>query len=583
MARKGSTRPKPGGRKDLRGAPGAPLNGVPVMPPGGREFGAWFHEAAAAAACDFFPRFLRFTEAEFAGRPFELQPWQRDWVIRPVFGWKRADGTRLIRTVYLEVAKKNGKSELAAGIGILLLAADGEYGAQVYSTAIDKDQAKIVFNKACRMIGLSDTLKGELEVYKTAIFCPELMSSFKPLSSNIATKFGFNPSCNLADETHAWRDGGLFQVVHDGFAGRRQPLEVLMTTAGEHHHGWGWEQHEYAEKVRDGIIEDPSFLPVIFAADEDDDWTDEKVWAKANPNLGVSVKVDFLKGQVAKARHNEVLEGNFKRFHLDIWTSVGAKPISAKAWKACAGKLDAHDLAKSLEGRECFGGLDLASKADLTSLGLVFPPIDTGEPWKALVWFWLPAANMAARVKRARVPYDLWAKRGFIELTEGQVVDYDVIRARISGVDVFKNLSRTPGTVAALGPDVDAIANRFVIQEIGFDRWNSTQLVTQLMSDGHTMVEFGQGFRSMAAPTKELIEVLVPGRRLVHGGNPVLAWNADNIRLDKDPADNMKPNKATSEEKIDGIVAVIMGLGRAIRAEGEDEGTVIEKGYRCVA
>ena len=331
------------------------------MPPGGRQLGAWFDHASASAACAFFPRFLRFTEGEWAGQPFELQPWQRDRVIRPLFGWKRADKTRLIRTVYLEVAKKNGKSELAGGIGIIMLCADNEYGAQVYCTAIDKDQAKITFNKSCRMVGLSEPLKGVLEVYKTAIFCPELMASFKPLSSNIATKYGFNPSCNLADETHAWRDGTLFQVVHDGFAGRRQPLEVLMTTAGEYHYGWGWEQHEYALKVRDGLIEDPSFLPVIFAAEEDDDWTDEKVWAKANPNLGVSVKVDFLKGQVAKAKHNETLEGNFKRFHLDLWTSIGAKPISVKDWRACTGDLDVDALAKSLEGRDCYGGLDLAS------------------------------------------------------------------------------------------------------------------------------------------------------------------------------------------------------------------------------
>lgn len=556
---------------------------TPPMPPGGERFGAWFDEGAAGAACAFFPRYLRFTEGEFAGRPFELQPWQRDRIIRPTFGWKRENGTRLIRTVYLAVGKKNGKTELGAGIGIIMVCADGEYGAQVYSTAMDKDQAKIAFNKACRMIVLSDTLKGELEVYKTAIFCPELMSSFKALSSSVVTKYGFNPSCNLADETHAMVDGALFQVIHDGFAGRRQPLEVLMTTGGENLFGWGWEQHQYAEKVRDGLIEDPSFLPVIFAADEDDDWTDEEVWAKANPNLDISVKRDFLRDQVAKALHNERLEGNFKRFHLTIWTSIGAKPISMKAWRACAGELDVAELAKSLEGRSCFGGLDLASKADLTSLVLVFPPVDEGEPWKVLVWFWLPAANMAKRVKGDRVPYDLWAKRDFIELTEGKVVDYDVIRARISGADVFKNLAKPPATVEALEPDAGGLAAKYDIQEIAFDRWNSTQLVTQLMGDGHTMVEFGQGFRSFAAPTKELIEVLVPGGRLAHGGNPVLAWNADNLRLNKDPADNMKPDKAKAEEKIDGMVALIMGLGRAIRSQGEDQGITVEKGYACVA
>lgn len=553
------------------------------MPRGGERFGAWFHEEAAAAATAFFPRYLRLTEGEWAGLPFELQPWQRDRIIRPAFGWKRASGTRLIRTIYLEVPKKNGKSELAGGIAIIMLVADNEYGAQVYSTAIDKDQARIVFNKACRMVGLSDPLKADLEVYKTSIFCPQTMSSFKPLSSAISTKFGFNPSCLVADETHAWRDGSLFNAIHDGFASRRQPLEILITTAGEYHYGWGWEQHEYAEKVRDGIIEDPSFLSVIFGADEDDDWTDEAVWAKANPNLGVSVKTEFLQAQVAKAQQSEVLEGTFKRFHLDLWTSIGTKPISARDWRACAGDLDVDDLAESLEGRECHGGLDLASKADLASLGLVFPPVDTGEPWKVLVWFWLPGDNMAKRVKKGRVPYDVWAKRGLIELTQGKIIDYDVIRARISGVDVFQNLTVTPESVDALEPDVDAIADRYNIIDIGFDRWNSTQLVTQLMGDGHTMVEFGQGFRSMAAPTKELIEVLVPGPRLAHGGNPVLAWNADNLRINKDPADNMKPDKATSEGKIDGIVTIIMGLGRAMRAEADEDVVTIEEGYECVA
>ncbi|MFC7611614.1 terminase large subunit domain-containing protein [Teichococcus aestuarii] len=274
----------------------------PPMPLGGEQYGAWWDEAAAQAACDFFERYIRHTEAEWAGHAFRLQPWQRDRIVRPIFGWKRADGTRLIRQVWIEVPRKNGKTELAAGLAVLMLLGDAEFGGQIYSMAVDKDQAKIVFSKAGTMISLNPELQRHLEVLKTSIFCPQLSAAFKPLAGGgSGSKHGFSPSGAIGDEVHEWTSGEVADVVHKGTAARRQPLEIYITTAGVAGQGYAWEQHELAVAILAGEVVDPTFLPVIWAAPENADWKLEATWRAANPNYGISVKADYMRKEAEKA------------------------------------------------------------------------------------------------------------------------------------------------------------------------------------------------------------------------------------------------------------------------------------------
>lgn len=510
----------------------------------------WFDEAAADAACLFFETFLCHTEGEWYGLPFRLSGWQRD-LVREVFGWKRADGTRRYRVVYLEVGRKNGKTELAAGFGLLLLVADGEPGAQVYSMAVDKDQAKIVFNKATTMVQLNDSLRRLVEPLKTSLFCSALSGTFKPLSSKPGSKHGFSPSGSIADEVHEWPNGELAEVVHDGTGARRQPLEFILTTAGQHGWGYGWELHDYAVKVRDGIVTDPSFLPVIYAAEPEDDWTDPAVWAKANPGLGVSPKLEFLEAQCAKAQDSPRLENRFRRYHLNQWTEQIDRWLPMDRWDGCVGGIGWEDLAEQLQGRACYGGLDLSTTTDLSAFVLAFPPEDEAEPWHLIPYFWCPEANIERRARRDRVPYPTWVAEGALTATEGDVVDYDRVRAEIN--------------------DLGA---RFDIREIPADRWNASQLITQLAGDAFTIFPFGQGYASMSAPSKEF-EALVIGGRLAHGGHPVLRWMASNVAVEEDAAGNLKPSKRKSTERIDGIVAAIMAVGRGMTVPAPESLTPI--------
>jgi phage terminase large subunit-like protein len=506
-----------------------------VTNPGPERF--WFDEGAAQLAVDFFEQVLMHVKGEGAGEPFVLAPWQQDRLIRPLFGWKRADGTRRYRTAYIEVPRKNGKSSIGAGIAIYLLVADGEPGAEVYSCASDREQAAIVFDVAKQMRNASPELRKRTKAYKRAIVYHAMASSYKVLSSDAETKHGFNVHACIFDELHAQPNRKLFDVMTTSTGARRQPLMVLLTTAGWDRHSICWEVHEYATKVRDGIIEDPSFLPVIYAADEHAAWDDPSTWAAANPGLGQSVKLEYLEQQAAKARESLAYLNTFKRLHLNLWTAQAEKAIDMDAWDACGGPADLEALA----GRPCYAGLDLASTSDIAALVLWCPGEGEEETPRVVPRFWVPRDNVEKRVRKDRVPYDVWIERGLITATEGNIVDYDVIRR-----------------------EINALQERVEIREIAYDRWGATQLATQLGGDGFTMVPFGQGFASMAAPTKELLSLVTAGG-FAHGGHPVLRWMAGNLAVKQDAAGNLKPDKASSSEKIDGIVALIMALDRASR------------------
>lgn len=522
----------------------------------------WYDETAAAGAASFFPDHLRLTTGEWAGRPFALAGWQEHDIIRPLFGWKKKDGTRRYRRCYVWVPRKNGKTELAAGVSLLALLADGEMGGQVYSIAADETQATIVFDKAVAMVGWSEELSKHLTCFKTSIYCQELMAAFKPLSGTPTGKHGLNMSGLVGDEIHEWRDGKLYTFVHQSSAARRQPLEFLISTAGERT-GYGWEMWEYCQKILAGEVDDPETLVVVYAADPEDDWTDPKVWAKANPNYPTSPKREYLENECLQAKELPRLENDFKRYHLNIWTEQAVRWLSLDAWDACGHPIAAEllppapsgsgkkagqrrpvndrwkDLAAMMAGRTAFGGIDLSSTTDLSCLSWVFPPEKEGGLWTVLPRFYVPKERIAERSRRDKVEYDRWADIGALVATPGNVVDYSFIREQVF-----------------------ADAELFKVQQIAIDRWNATQLTTELIAEGLDAVLFGQGYASMSAPSKEL-ERLVVGRQLDHGGHPVLRWCARNVAVENDAAGNIKPSKLRSTERIDGIVATVNALGVA--------------------
>ncbi len=505
----------------------------------------WYDEQGADAAVEFFNRHLRLTEGEWAGRPFHLESWQEQDIIRPLFGWMRPDGTRRYRRCYVWVPRKNGKTELAAGVSLLCLLGDGELGAQVFSIAADKDQAKIVFGKATAMVQWSEELSRLLTCLKTSIFCPQLNAAFRPLSGTPDGKHGLNMSGLIGDEIHEWADDRLYTFVHQSSAARRQPLEFLISTAGEKS-GYGWEVWDYCQKVLDGTVEDHETLVVVYAAAEDDDWTDPATWAKANPNFGVSVKEAYLAAECQKAKELARLENDFKRYHLNLWTEQAVRWLNIEKWDACAGPVGWRDLANTVRGRWCYVGNDLSQTTDLTASVLVFPPEAENEKWVVLPRFFIPRARIAERVKRDRVPYDQWVRNGAMTPTEGNVVDYAFVKQ-------------------SLRDD----AEQFQFRRLGFDPWNAMQVMLDLQGEGMPVEQVRQGYLTLSGPSKEL-ERLLLDQGFVHGGHPVLRWCAQNVAIETDPAGNIKPSKAKSTERIDGIAGLVTALALAISEAREE-------------
>jgi phage terminase large subunit-like protein len=322
----------------------------------------------------------------------------------------------------------------------------------------------------------------------------------------------------------------------------------MITTAGFDRNSICWEQHEYARQVAEGVIDDPTFYPAIWAAGADDDWTAPATWAKANPNYGVSVREDFLHQECIVALSSPAYQNTFRRLYLNQWTQQESRWLDMRAWDACSQALP------DLTGRACYGGLDLATTTDVAAFVLAFPPTTEGEPYWLLPHFWVPGDNMIERVRRDRVPYDAWCRDNLMSATPGNVIDYSVIER-----------------------DITALGAKYQIKEIAFDRWGAAQMSQNLTAADFTMVQMGQGFASMASPTKELMR-LVLGHTIGHGGDPVLRWMADNLVVEQDAAGNQKPSKAKSREKIDGIVAAIMALDRATRNSGGDASVYEERG-----
>lgn len=482
---------------------------------------------------------LCHTKGTWAGKKFELIDWQEQ-IIRDLFGTLKPNGYRQFNTAFIEITKKNGKSELAAAIALLLTCGDGEQRAEVYGCAADRQQASIVFEVAADMVRMCPALSKRVKILasqKRIIYIPT-NSFYQVLSAEAYSKHGFNIHGVVFDELHTQPNRKLFDVMTKGSGdARMQPLYFLITTAGTDTHSICYETHQKAKDILEGRKIDPTFYPVIYGADESDDWTDQKVWKKANPSLGITVGIDKVQAACESAKQNPSEENSFRQLRLNQWVKQAVRWMPMDKWDKCAFAVNEDDL----RGRVCYGGLDLSSTTDITAFVLVFPPLDEEDKYVILPYFWIPEDTLDLRVKRDHVPYDVWERQGYLQTMEGNVIHYGYIEKFI-----------------------EKLGERFNIREIAFDRWGAVQMVQNLEGMGFTVVPFGQGFKDMSPPTKELMKLTLE-QRIAHGGHPVLRWNMDNIFVRTDPAGNIKADKEKSTEKIDGAIATIMALDRAIR------------------
>ena len=508
------------------------------------------YDKDAADYAVMFIESLCHTKGTWAGKPFALIDWQEQ-IIRDLFGVLKPNGYRQFNTAYIEIPKKQGKSELAAAVALLLLCGDGEERAEVYGCAADRNQAKIVFDVAVDMVRFCPALSKRvkiLESQKKITYLPT-NSSYQVLSADVANKHGFNTHGVIFDELHTQPNRKLFDVMLQGSGdARMQPLYFLITTAGNDTNSICYEVHQKAIDIAEGRKVDPTFYSVIYGAAEDEDWTDPKVWKKANPSLGITVGIDKVKAACESAQQNPGEENAFRQLRLNQWVKQSVRWMPMDKWDACAFPVSEDDL----EGRICYGGLDLSSTTDITAFVLVFPPLDEEDKYYILPYFWIPEETLDLRVRRDHVPYDLWERQGTLMTTEGNVVHYGYIEKFI-----------------------EQLGERFNIREIAFDRWGAVQMVQNLEGMGFTVVPFGQGFKDMSPPTKELMKLTLE-QRIAHGGHPVLRWMMDNIFIRTDPAGNIKADKEKSTEKIDGAVAAIMALDRAIRCGNDTSASVYD-------
>jgi phage terminase large subunit-like protein len=477
---------------------------------------------------------LTHTKGVSAGQPFDLRSWQRR-ILEQLFRLG-PDGRRVYRQCLLMLPRKNGKTELAAALALYFLLFDGEQGAEVYSAAADKDQAALVFHVAAQMIRNDAELLAQCELVDSQkrIVHRASGSFYRAISAEAYSKHGFNASAVIYDELHAAPNRELWDVLTTSQGARDQPIMLAISTAGYDRHSILWELYAHAQKVRETPSLDPSFLPIVYEAPIDADWTDERVWRAANPALGDFRSLEEMRIACARAKEIPAQENTFRRLYLNQWTEQAARWISMVAWDACR---VGGDRAR-LRGRRCYVGMDLSSTTDLTALVAVFPD-DAGPGFDVLAQFFVPADNLAERVRRDRVPYDQWARDGALIATPGNVIDYEYVRQTLR-----------------------AWRTEFDVREIAFDKWNAIDLVTRLQTqDGFTCVQIDQGFAALSGPTKSL-ETAVLSRALRHDGHPVLRWNLSNVAVDQDAMGNLKLSKKVSTERIDGASALVNAIHR---------------------
>ena len=517
-----------------------------------RDSEGYYFDADEANACiKFFPRYLKHAKGKKAGKAFELEDWQK-CVVANLFGWKSEEtGLRRYREALIYIAKKNGKTAWASGMVLLFLHRYKQQGGEIYSAAASAKQAEIVFQHVRGMIQQQPAFEKKFKVYGKsgaptfkAVNDDATDSFYRCLASDAERIDGIAPTLNIIDELHRHAKRDLTDVLVKSTAERAEPMTIYTTTADYNRPSLCNETRKYAIEVRDGIRNDPQFLPVIYEIHEDDDYGDPAVWRKANPNLDVTLEEPFLARELAKARAVPAQLNNFLRLHLNLITDSAEAWIPGESWDKLT-PIDPDELI----GCQCHMGIDLSSTTDLTAVVLVFPLPD--DEVAILPAFWIPTEGAKRRQDRDRVPYLTWAREGFLDLTPGNCVDYERVRKY-----------------------VNECADNYDVLSVGIDRWNATQLTTQLTDDGFETFEFRQTYTTFNPPSKEF-ERLVLEKRLRPVTNPILRWNLANVVAEMDHSGNIKPSRKKSTEKIDGIVAALMGIGRLL--ESEDGGNVYDK------
>ena len=512
------------------------------------------NEAAANKAVQFIEN-LTHVQGLWAGKPFILMPWQRE-IIRQIFGTLNPDGSRQYRTAYIEIPRKNGKTEICAAIALYLLFADGEVGAEIYGAAADRDQASLVFLRAAQMVRQSRTLSGAAKIIdstKRVIF-PKHGSFFRAIPADVPGSHGFNAHGIIFDELHVQPNRDLWDTLKKSTGTRRQPLIVAITTAGYDRESICWELHDYGRQVLEGIIEDPTFFACIYGAPEDADWLDEEVWYACNPALvhdgeelvpgGPFRGVEEMRAEARQAEHMPTAQNDFRRYYLNQWTQQSTRWIEMNLWDENAGTVD----PEALKGQVCYGGLDLSSTKDMTAWVMLFPHDDDLDEIDVVARFWCPEARLYAADNRYRDQYQVWAREGYLDVTPGDAIDYNYVTARVL-------------------EDAEA----YSLVDMNIDRlFQGYQVGMELAGQGIEVLPFGMGFYSMAMPMREFERRLL-SKKLHHGGNPILRWMADQMIVKTDPAANVKPDKSNPQNKIDGIVALVMALDRAMKHQANPQ------------
>lgn len=522
----------------------------------------WFDKKAADSAVRYIETHCYHAKGDLSGTPLVLEDWQKEDIIKPLFGWKERKKTeikdangKVLKTIhkrkynfaYIEVPKKNGKSTLLSGIAQIFLDIEPEKGAELVGLAWGKKQASIIFNMVKKSVNASPRGRKLIRTMRNSILSNDGEKTYTVWSMEAGTEDGQSPNLVICDELHQHKNGDLIDLAEKSMMARSNPLSLVITTAGDNLNGVGYERRLYAEKVAKGLIQDESLLVCVYCAEPDDDIFSIDTWAKANPNYGVSVDPDLLAREAEKARLSVAAENSFKRFHLNIWNNSRDQFIADTVWAASEWDFDVSELI----GKPCFGGLDLAINDDITAFSLVFPLEQ--DRYVSLNWFFLPEERNSKVDDRTIRQYSTWVRDGLINETPGNVTDY-----------------------AYLTHKIFELAETYQIQAIAYDRYNANQTVIELEDKGLNTVPFGQGYVSMSFPTKEL-ERLVMTKGFNHLGNPVLKWMNSNASVQSDAADNVKLIKTDDKLKIDGMISNVMALGLCLDPKNKPKTSYLEE------
>jgi len=506
----------------------------------------WFDVDTAEHGIDFFPAALRHWKGELGGQPVYLEPWQA-FIIGSAFGWMRWSERhdayiRRYRHVYVEIGKKNGKTLLAAGVGLRLAFFDNEPGADVYSIATKRDQAKLSWTDAKMAVMASVDLSKRIVIRNSVstLTGPD-GSKFEPLGKDSDSSQGINVHGGIIDELHVHMDGELYDNIETATASRKQPMMFIITTAGVRRSSIWWDRRSDVVSVLEGRVQDPAIFGYIATLDHKDDPWDEANWYKANPNMGRSVHIEDLRSAAARAERSPARQSAFFRFRLNLPASSAIKGVDMREWTKPANM----EKPRVELGQGCYAGLDLATVRDLTALVLAFRGAD--GRYDIVPYFWCPEEGIETRSRKAGVPYQQWANDGYLIPTPGDITDYSAVEAKM-----------------------EELAEDYAIGEIGYDRWNASQLVTNMTLSGAAMTPISQTYTNLSAPWKEVDRLILEGM-LRHGGHPILSWMAENVEIEMDPWENVRPSKRKSSERIDGMVALTMAIGRWL-AWGEEPG-----------